>query len=439
MDKEIREFFEERKDAWLKKNLKKGISPEEEQKIQEECEDKFCLDNWLLDAASKAGKLYKYIVTHPSKFSHPDSITTPTIFNGTRKSDGFLRTGNCETEIDACGNAALNSKAIDVYKFLSLKFDDGKTVLEHLEQGTERAKEQFHISTASFEEIQKGFICVKQSGEEAKTSGLVKQVYFPIKHDNSSSDYNLLSILTPSGLVFEMKKRINAMSPFLENNKEARQLKKKEEYSENGFDELFDLTKISYGGTKPQNISVLNSNSGGKVYLLPSLPPLLAKRDVRLPRYDFFQNCLWVNNFKENFEALHKLLIIDYNNINIREGIERKILSIMDKVIEQSWRIRKHGTGWSDSESYSNLPVYQKIWLDDVRIEERKSADSSFSDGILSYGSSSNNWLDKVIEELARWIIQTYRNLYRDSGVNLGDDEILPIKKIIMENKEALL
>lgn len=421
MEQTIKEFFDERKEAWLKKNLKKDMPPDEEQKIREDCEEKFCLDNWLPGAARRANELF--MATHPPKFSHPDikgKNITSVIFNGIKQNDGFLRTGNCESVIDIYGNAA----ALDVYQFLSLKFNDGRTVLEHLEEGTQSAKEQFYISTASFEEIQKGFLCIKQSGEEIKTSGLLKQVYFPIEPDNSSSDYHLLSILTPSGLVFELKRRIDMMSSFLEHNKEARQLKKKDEYSENGFDELFNLTRISYGGTKPQNISVLNSNSAGKVYLLPSLPPSLKKRDVRLPRYDFFQNCLWANNFKESFEALHRLIIIDYNNIDIREGIERKILSIMDQVIEQSWKIRKHDSGWSDSESCSNLPVYQKIWLDDIRFEERE---------------NSQDWLDKVIEELSRWIRNTYEKLNISSSIKLGDDELLHIKNIIRDNKEALL
>ncbi|MBF0211875.1 MAG: type I-F CRISPR-associated protein Csy1 [Desulfamplus sp.] len=423
MDREIKEFFEERKEAWLKKNLKKSMPPDEEEKLRQECEEKFCLDNWLPDAASKAGQLYKYIVTHPSKFSHPDSVITPIVFTSTKNGDGFLRTGNCETEIDACGNAAMNSKAIEVYKFMSLKFDDGRTVLEHLEEGTQTAKEQFHISTASFEEIQQGFLSVKTSCEETKTSGLVKQVYFPIEPNNSGSDYHLLSILTPSGLVFELKKRIDDIL-FSEETKEARELKRKEEHSDRGFDELFNLTKISYGGTKPQNISVLNSNNAGKVYLLPSLPPLLKKRDVKLPRYDFFNDCLWLNNFKDSFSALNRLIVTDYNNLNIREGIERRILSIMDQVVEQSWSIRKYQVSWSEGENYSNLPAYQKIWLDDGKIEERE---------------NSEEWLDRVVQELANWITKSYKKLHSFAASDLGDDELLHIKRIIRENKEALL
>ncbi|MGD9639583.1 MAG: type I-F CRISPR-associated protein Csy1 [Alphaproteobacteria bacterium] len=92
--------------------------------------------------------------------------------------------------------------------------------------------------------------------------------------------------------------------------------------------------------------------------------------------------------------------------------------------IIQSWKIRKHDSGWSDSESCSNLPVYQKIWLDDIRVEERE---------------NSQDWLDKVIEELSRWIRNTYEKLHISSSIKLGDDELLHIKNIIRDNKEALL
>jgi CRISPR-associated protein Csy1 len=37
---------------------------------------------------------------------------------------------------------------------------------------------------------------------------------------------------------------------------------------------ILNLTKIGYGGTKPQNISVLNNQNGGIAYLLSSMPPI---------------------------------------------------------------------------------------------------------------------------------------------------------------------
>jgi CRISPR-associated protein Csy1 len=44
---------------------------------------------------------------------------------------------------------------------------------------------------------------------------------------------------------------------------------------------LGDLTAIGYGGTKPQNISVINNQNSGFSYLLPSMPPILTKRKTQ--------------------------------------------------------------------------------------------------------------------------------------------------------------
>lgn len=93
------------------------------------------------------------------------------------------------------------------------------------------------------------------------TSSKIKQVYFPVWLDDE--DYHLLSILTPSGLLFEMRRRIDDIR-FSEQTKTLRDLKRKGEYSEVGFKEIYGLTTIGFGGTKPQNISVLNNQNAGK-------------------------------------------------------------------------------------------------------------------------------------------------------------------------------
>ena len=412
MDKSIKEFFDERKSNWLKGRIKASMSDEEKAAFELECEEKFALDNWLSDAAKRAGQLS--MVTHPCKFIHPkDKETSPIIARAPKKADGFLRTGNIASPLDIVGNAA----ALDVYKFLSLELDDGKKLIKHIEEETETAKKQLVVGTASFEEIREGFLAIKSNDEAVVTSEKVKQVYFPC--DN---DYHLLSILTPSGLMFELKNRVNDMR-FSDQTNEARELKRKGEHSEDGFDDLFNLSIIGYGGTKPRNISVLNHQNGGKTYLLPCMPPALQKRKVRLPRYNFFENSLWTGNFKESFDALHKLLVVGYNNINIREGRDNIIMFIIDQVIDVIWSIRQHEPGWSRSDNYSNLPAHQKIWLDNVNNEERESSDE---------------WLDRVVGEFSRWIVFAYKKSHGKQAASLGDDELLHIKGLIEENMEAL-
>ena len=108
---------------------------------------------------------------------------------------------------------------------------------------------------------------MKYSDKAARTDYLVKQVYFP-----TSDGYHLLSVLTPSGLVFELKKRIQELR-FSDKNKEARVAKRNQEFHAEGFDEILDLTVFGYGGSKPQTVSVLNSKNRGESYLLPCKPP----------------------------------------------------------------------------------------------------------------------------------------------------------------------
>ncbi|MDI6687434.1 MAG: type I-F CRISPR-associated protein Csy1 [Desulfobacterales bacterium] len=411
MDKSIEEFFDERKNNWRKSKIKASMSDEKKAALEWECEEKFALDNWLPDAAKRAGQLS--MVTHPGKFTHPSAKISSIIAQFPQKADGFLRTGNNVSSLDVFGNAA----ALDVHKFLSLKLDDGKKLIDHIEEETETAKKQLAVGTASFEEIREGFLAIKESDETAVTSEKVKQVYFPC--DN---DYHLLSILTPSGLMFELKNCVNDMR-FSDQTREARELKRKGEHCDAGFDDLFNLSVIGYGGTKPQNISVLNNQNGGKTYLLLCMPPALQKRKIRLPRFNFFENSLWAGNFKESFDALHKLLVVGYNNINIREGRNNIIKFIIDQVIDVMWSIRQHESGWSRSDHYSNLPAHQKIWLDNFKVEERESSDE---------------WLNKIVDEFSRWIVFAYKKSLGKQAVSLGDDELLHIKGLIEENKEAL-
>ena len=419
MDEAIKSFFAERKSGWLKGKLKSTMMDEDKKRLEEECEEKFSLANWLPDAAKRAAQLF--MATHPCKFSHPDAKPkeiSSIIANAPEKADGFLRTGNVAEyrtpTLDVSGNAA----AMDVYKFLLLKLKDDKTVIEHLEQGSDIIKDELCISTASFDEIQKNLLAIKQSGDTPVTSGKIKQVYFPCE-----GDYHLLSILTPSGLVFGLKNRINDMR-FSEQTKEARELKKKNNYSEKGFDDLFNLSMIGYGGTKPQNISVFNSQHGGKAYLLPSLPPLLQKRTVRLPRSDFFKNTLWTGRFKNSFNSLHNLMCQDHNNLKIRKGRDNIICYIIDQVIDEMWAIRQYEAGWSQTKSYSSLPAYQKICLDAFYIQDRE---------------NSEEWLKRIVGDFSRWIVFAYKKVQGKQALSLGDDELLHIKNLIEQNREALL
>ncbi|MGZ5027700.1 MAG: type I-F CRISPR-associated protein Csy1, partial [Methylobacter sp.] len=337
LDPAIENFLSERKAARLKKNLKSDSSDEEKQNIELEAADFFLLDNWLPDAAKRAGWLS--MLTHPGKFTHPSAKSNAIIANAEPKHDGFLRTGNANADLDVLGNAA----ALDVYKFLSLTLTDGQTVLAHLEQSSTAIQAQFKLSTQSFDELQQGLLAIKQASDTAKTSEKIKQVYFPV--DNG---YHLLSILTPSGLMFKLKERINILR-FSDQAKQAREDRRHLVHNEQGFAELYNLAVIGFGGTKPQNISVLNSQNGGTVYLLPSLPPQLEIRAIQPPKTSFFKDSLYYKHYQDSFKALHRLFTVNHNTIDIRDGRDYWIESIAEQVIEKVWQIRQLDAGWSET------------------------------------------------------------------------------------------
>ncbi|EGR5063316.1 type I-F CRISPR-associated protein Csy1 [Vibrio cholerae] len=418
LDPAIAAFFAERKEAWLKKNISAAMSDTEVLEKQQECEQNFLLDNWLPDAAKRAGQIS--VASHPCTFSHPSArknkngYVSSIIAKNKPRIDGFLRSGNVSVEPDALGNAA----ALDVYKFLSLEMSDQRSLLVHIEQESELARQLLDIPSCEYQVLRDGFLKMVDSDQASVSSSKIKQVYFPI----ADGEYHLLSLLTHSGHLFELRKRLDALR-FGDAVKEARECKKTNHFHPAGYQEIFGLTTIGFGGTKPQNISVLNNQNAGKAHLLASMPPELTPRDIRLPRTDFFTESFTAWQAKEVLDALHRLFLTDYNNINLRDGRDYRIQQYVDLVIEKMWQVRLFLEAYS-GELSSALPLEQKIWLYPEFAEQRHQEDE---------------WLDKIIRHVARGLINHYsRSKVITNPVTLADHELLAIQKVVASNKENL-
>ncbi|MBO2664137.1 type I-F CRISPR-associated protein Csy1 [Shewanella algae] len=416
LDPAIVTFFAERKEAWLKKNVSTSMQESEVLEKQRECEQNFLLANWLPDAAKRAGQIS--IASHPCTFSHPSArknkngYVSSIISKNKPSADGFLRSGNVAVEPDALGNAA----ALDVYKFLSLPMSDQRSLLVHIEQESELARQLLEVPTCDYQTLRDGFLKMIDSDQASVSSSKIKQVYFPV----AEGEYHLLSLLTHSGHLFELRKRLDAMR-FGELVKEARECKKANRFHPEGYQEIFGLTTIGFGGTKPQNISVLNNQNAGKAHLLPSIPPNLTPREIRLPKTDFFKECFTAWQAKEVLEALHRLFKADYNNINIRDGRDYRIQQYVDLVIEKMWQVRLFLTG-HQGDLPSELPLEQKVWLYPEFESQRE---------------QENEWLDKITRQIARGLINHYsRSKVISNPLLLADQELLAIETVVASNRE---
>ena len=408
MTESIHTFLNERKELWLKDRVKKAENDVERAELQQQADDRFSLKEWLPDAAKRVSQLS--MVSHPSKFSHPSAKTSSVIAQVKSAQDGYLRSGNVHYPLDVFGNAA----AMDVYKFLSLNLAEDYTVLTGFEHDHEDLKSLIEKSSLNFTSLKQAFLVIKNDDTSSKTDHLVKQVYFPI----AATEYHLLSILTPSGLIARLQLAIDQLR-FSEATKEAKEKRKKNEHDAIGYADIFDLTVTAYGGTQPQNVSVLNSQNAGRAYLLSSCPPILEKRTVRLPSIDFFAQCLYRKNYQDSFLQLHKFMQLDLNNIDIRTAIRNLIQFVIDQVLLKGFKIRDYyPEGWSQQEYYASLPKLQRVWLDSMYIEQRE---------------NDSEWRNELSEDIARWILRSYEKVISESEM-LGTAEINDVKQRVEES-----
>lgn len=424
LDIAIERFFAERKDAWLKKNLKVTMTDGEINEKEQECEEIFALKNWLPSAGNRIES--RALTTHPSKFSHPSTgvgkknrvngtYVTPVLFYGKHVSDGLLKTGNVACyDFDSVGNAA----ELDVEDFLRLQMRDGCRLIDHIEQETELAQKLLSIGGDQSAVLRNQFLAIKKDCKNLVTNSRIKQVFFPVSGDN----YHQLSILTNSACLFEQRKRIDFIR-FSEQVKQARDLKRKNQYSEYGFKEIYGITTIGFGGTKPANISVLNNQNAGKAHLLLSMPPELSPRSVRLPTRNFFGDVLYPKQLQESFQAFHRLLVADYNNARIREACDHRIQEYQDQLILKMWQVRK-GFEEQPHTRPENLASYQKLWLFPEHAAER---------------TENSQWLNSLFEDAARHFINSYQKVMGKAAIQLGDNELIAFARIIEQNKECLL
>lgn len=388
----ILNFLAERKEARRKK-------PGE--RTEQEIEAEFHLPNWLTSAAKRACQLTT--VTHPAKYSHPDADATAVTALPLNRCDGFVRTGNVpNVPSDVFGNAA----ALDAYAFLSLRLQDGRSVLDHLRDGSVELRAILDLPDDDFLKIREGFLCIESDTEGLRTDGRIKQVYFPIDTSKGELQYHLLSILTPSGLVFIHRERIRA-AKFSDQTKQAREARKNNQFSESGYDDFPNLLTMNFGGSQPQNVSRLNSSNSGEALMLPSLPPNLANDYVRLPKRDFFLELRWDAELRSLVDSAHRIFGVEHNNVDIREAREYRFTQIFNWIFDRAISIQCLEPGWSLKETIQ-LPTAQRWWLDP----------ESYIDA-----EDTLIWRQEIVDSSVRWILSTYRKMYasREDIAILGE------------------
>lgn len=371
------------------------------------------LHEYIIESAAKKGKTPAdwfdamvmhmnecHLTSHVGKFTNPDIKTT--VCSHSKKVAGYVTTGGSTCSLDILTPAQYLGSA----SLLLSPVTPDKNVLEAVITRDKELEKELELLSLPIEKLQKKVqeMLEDSQKEPEATDTHLRQVYFPI----AEGEYHLLSVMPSSCLALEMYQRIRAI-----NGHKIDCCNKKSENYGKPCEEVTGLTMIGFGGSKPLNISALNSRCGGKTYLLSSLPPSLPARKIRLPKSDFFRESIWYKQQSSALYRLHAYMKQDRNTIEIRQAIHDLVDEMISAVLFAAYQIRAEKIGWNEEEAYSQLPTAQKIWLDDAYAEERK----------------ETSWADDISSSFARWVIRSYEKLLGEDAIKLGDAEHGFIKK----------
>lgn len=383
-------------------------------------EQRYETRNWLTEAASRAGQIS--LVTHAAKYTHGDSRSS-SVFSVTTANDGYVSTSTLENPpADAVGNAA----TLDVAKLLQSEVE-GDSLLACLKRGDYCPFEPLAQDANQLRQWTDGFSQALTTREPASHK-LAKQIYFPV-----GDGYHLLSPLFATSLAQALYQKL-VTSRFSDEAKAIWQARRNNQWHDKPLIQFMETAEMHFGGTKPQNISSLNSGRGGRVWLLSAQPPRW-KRQEKPP-----ENITSVFAIGGAFDraansAIRRITALltgsgEYRNRNIREARDRYVDELIDLLFVQAGDVQRvEWQGWS--QKCERPARHQQLWLDPWR---------SLQDDAFRLERDLGNWQDAVAEDFARWLNYRLRKAFPDVGkADKREWESRPLFRQRLREMESIL
>lgn len=408
----IKTFLRERLDGKLEK-----LSPDDTKRS--ELLAQFEPATWLEDAAHRVVQIQA--VTHSLKPIHPEakgsSLYRPPQAMATGPWIGTHCLGD-QFDSDVVGNAA----ALDVYKFLKLAHD-GQSFLDMAVKGDADFIAALSDDEDAGRQWAAGFAGLASGRSKASSHTNAKQLYWLLDGDDQSAHedgaYHLLAPLYPTSLVHRVYQQLQD-DRFSDEAKAARAARKEGAHHTRPVREYPDLAIQKLGGTKPQNISQLNSERRGDNCLLASVPPVWKSAKVRplLGVDSLFK--VWGRrpSVSKHARALRRFLeTAPPANIETRQRVRAWVEALVDELIQFQAELLTLEPGWSQSEDCA-LPMAQRIWLDPD------------AQGI---GNPLEDTEEAIAADFARWVNTQLRN-----PLPVGDNEFVEWRKLAHEQLQSL-
>lgn len=383
---------------------------------------KYDYSTWLADAARRVGQIQA--VTHVLKATHPDAKGSSLhVVPGTLEQHADIGThilGDDFAE-DVVGNAA----ALDVFKFLKIEVEGGR-LLDWMQAEDADLRHALHQDEATASGWMQEFRNLVRTPPQPASHEVAKQLYWLTGTAPADDDqYHLLQPLFSSSLAHAVHEEVQD-ARFGEANKAARQARRDGHAHDAPYRSYPDLAVRKLGGTKPQNISQLNSERGGVNYLLASLPPRWKQakpRSLKIPD-DVWSQFQHFGEVSVLLKSLIDLLKRDPDpNMDTRiarEDIEQALGAYLPAFADFVAETRE--PGWTRQGDHE-LPLEMQIWLDPRRVSLAPRTDNeqqAKDDVAFEAAYEWKDWPDEIAGRFAHWL----NARLRDAGItDVGDSE----------------
>ena len=417
----ISAFLQERLQAKLDK-----LKPDDPQR--DEVIASFAHDVWLASAAKRVEQIQA--VTHSLKPIHPDARGT-NLYVEPRTLPPLAELGSHALGERFVGDVVGNAAALDVYKLLKLEVN-GRSLLTALLAQDSDALAALHTDPAQAEKLRDAFVSLTQPRAEGPSSHtLAKQLYWLTGTDAcDDAHYTLLAPLYATSLAHAVHAQVQE-DRFGEANKAARQARRERKVHDGVFHDYPGLAVQNMGGTKPQNISQLNSERRGMNYLLSSLPP---KWKVNAQRFPTHADSVFTRYFdsrplvRQTVKTLRRYLESNPNPVKDTRDHRKELVDVLvDEMVNMAAELQ-HALppGWTlDDPRFSALNEDEQTWLDALRAELPEEDD--FANRWLAM-----EWPDAIGTRFGNWL-----NARLEGKLSFSDIEFRAWKKELLTDEDG--
>ncbi len=391
----------------------------------------------ILEKGSKANSVA--IATHIGKGVHPDlhikhTTNLAVCFDALAKLEevGSHVLNSQASLADTTGNGAINAAAYELYLLLDCKVE-GATLGALLQSEDPDAVRALNHDPAEAEKLAEDIVFLMESKcAKPATHALGKQIYW-LSGTNpaSDSDYCLLAPLYPASLVHQAYLQIHPTRYGLK-NLAARKARRDGKAHECAYEEYRDWALQKMGGTKPQNISHLNSERRGDNYLLSSLPPPAWKVNLRyLPAHSSsaFERAFGARTaVRGTVKAFLAFLLTEPEaNRHTRQKVDDFVDCLVDEVVIYAGELQSQPAGWSLDERYDDLALPEKLWLDPERADMPQEIE-------FAQHWHRKEWPAQVGKRFAHWL-----NAQLQGKLPVGDTESREWQRVLLSDESFML